>query len=225
MRGCSTFPPQGERDTHPQLSGRLADFSSVQGHATQPHRLAAYSLGVPKAMCKQAKEQRPESVHYKSGSLHGLPVNESPPLAGPRGGHFVLPAPLQRRQLCSFEEISEAAGTHGVSFGSMSSGLITHATTAAMAEISSPLDSIWAQLEWQHVLIRTDNTSVVSYINRQGGIRSRALCKQAAITAMGGLSPSLHQSNAHPRSSESRGGHAFEEENPSRGMEVTPRVG
>ncbi len=42
---------------------------------------------------------------------------------------------------------------------------------------------------------------------------------------MGGLSPSLHQSNAHPRSLESRGGHAFEEENSSRGMEVTPRVG
>ncbi len=220
-------------------------------------------------MCKHAKEHpRPESVHYISGSLHGLPGNESPPLAGTRGGHFVLPVPLQRRQLCSFEEISEAAGTHGVSFGSMSSGLITHATTAAMAEISSPLDSmdfgtfeyrghlrlhrssgavaqpgslepgvplglvasrvvvttdastlgwgavcegmpasgLWsepqtrwhinrseleavflalkefrAQLEQQHVLIRTDNTSVVSYINRQGGIRSRALCKQAAI--------------------------------------------
>ncbi len=172
---------------------------------------------------------------------------ESPPLAGTRGGHFVLPAPLQRRQLCSFVEISEAAGTHGVSFGSMSSGLITHAPTAAMAEISSPLDSVdfgtfeyrghlrlhrssgaVAQpgslqpgsppglggftpgghnrciearlgigvrgnasfgtvvgtsdlMERQHVLIRTDNTSVVSYINRQGGICSRALCKQAAI--------------------------------------------
>ncbi len=35
------------------------------------------------------------------------------------------------------------------------------------------------QLEQQHVLIRTDNTSVVSYINHQRGIRSRALCKQA----------------------------------------------
>ncbi len=63
-------------------------------------------------------------------------------LAGTRGGHFVLSAPLQRRQLCSFEEISEAAETHGVSFGSMSSGLITLATTAAMVEISSPLDSM-----------------------------------------------------------------------------------
>ncbi len=45
------------------------------------------------------------------------------------------------------------------------------------------------------------------------------------VTAMGGFSPSIHQSNAHPRSFESRGGHAFKEENSSRGMEVTPRVG
>ncbi len=44
VRGCSTFPPQGERDAHPQLSGRLADFSSVPGHATQPYRLTACSL-------------------------------------------------------------------------------------------------------------------------------------------------------------------------------------
>ncbi len=36
------------------------------------------------------------------------------------------------------------------------------------------------QLEQRHVLIRTDNTSVVSYKNHQGGVRSRALCKQAA---------------------------------------------
>ncbi len=44
------------------------------------------------------------------------------------------------------------------------------------------------------------------------------------VTAMGGFSPSIHQSNAHPRSFESRGRHAFKEENSSRGMEVTPRV-
>ncbi len=228
-------------------------------------------------MCKQVKEHScPESVHYISGSLHGLPGNESPPLARTCGGHFVLPAPFQRRQLCSSEEISETGGTHGVSFGSMSYGLITHATTAAMAEISSPLDSMdfgtfeyrghlrlhrssgavaqpgslqpgsppgfgdftrgghnrridarlgsgvrgnasfgtvvgtsdpmahkplgigsslfsskgvssttgtatCTGLERQHVLIRTDNTSLVSYINRQGGIRSKALCEQAAI--------------------------------------------
>ncbi len=143
VRGCSTFPPQSGRDAHPELSGRLADFSSVPGHATQPYRLAAYSPGVPRAMCEQAKEHsRPESVHSVFGSLHRLPRNESPPLARARGGHFVLPAPFQRRQLCSFERISETTGTHGVSFGSVSSGIITHATTATVAENSSPLDGM-----------------------------------------------------------------------------------
>ncbi len=44
-------------------------------------------------------------------------------------------------------------------------------------------------------------------------------------TAMGGVSLSLHQSNTHPRSPESRGGHTFEKEDPSRGVEVAPRVG
>ncbi len=263
-------------------------------------------------MCKQAKEHpRPESVHYISGSLHGLPGNESPPLAGTRGSHFVLPAPLQRRQLCSFEEISEAAGTHGVSFSSMSSGFITHATTAAMAEISSPLDSMdfgtfeyrghlrlhrssgavaqpgslqpspwvwWLHVWWSQQTHRrsagercarecqlrdcgrnlrpmahkplgtgsslfsskgvsgTTGTAactdshrqhVRGFVHKSPGRHSFQGFGQAGsdFTAMGGFSPSLHQSNAHPRSLESRGGHAFEEENSSRGMEVTPRVG
>ncbi len=40
--------------------------------------------------------------------------------------------------------------------------------------------------------------------------------------AMGGLSLSLHQSSAHPRSPELRGGHAFEERDSSRRVEVAP---
>ncbi len=314
VRGCSTFPPQGERDAHPQLSGRLADFSSVPGHATQPYRLTAYSLGVPRAMCKQAKEHsRPESVHHVSGSLHGLPGNESPPLARARGGHFVLPASFQRRQICSSEKISETAGTHGVSFGSVSSGLITHATTAAVAENSSPLDGMdIGTFEYRgHLRLHRSFSSVaqpgslqpgsppgVGDFTRGGhnrridarlgsGVRGNAsfgavvgasdpmahkplgigsslfssegvsntagtatctdshrqhVCSLvhkspgrhsfqgfvragSNFTAMGRFSPSIHQSNAHPRSLESRGGHAFKEENSSKRMEVAPRVG
>ncbi len=40
------------------------------------------------------------------------------------------------------KKFSEAVGPHGVSSAGMSSGLITHVTTAAMAEILSPLDSV-----------------------------------------------------------------------------------
>ncbi len=299
------------RDSNPQpwvTSGFKSNALSIRPTT------ARSTLGVPRAMCKQAKEHpHPKSVHYISGSLHGLPENESLPLVGTRGSHFVLPVPLRRRQLCSFEEISEAAGTHGVSFGSMSSGIITHATTAAMAEISSPLDSVdFGTFEYRgHLRLHRSSGAVVQpgslqpgsppglggftrgghnrcidarlgsgvrgnasfgtvvgtsdpmahkplgtgsslfsskgvsgttgtaactdshrqhvrgFVHKSPGRHSFQGLVQAGsdFTAMGGLSPSLHQSNAHPRSPESWGGHAFEEENPSREMEVTPRVG
>ncbi len=63
------------------------------------------------------------------------------------------------------------------------------------------LKEFQAQLERQHVLIRTDNTSVVAYINRQGGRPFEGFVQAGSdVTAMGGFSPSIHQSNAHPRS-------------------------
>ncbi len=87
----------------------------------------------------------PESVHNISESVLRLRRNESPPLPRTRSGHFDFSAPFQARQLCSFERISVAAGTHGVGFSGMSFGVITWAyyTCArckAIAEISSPLD-------------------------------------------------------------------------------------
>ncbi len=39
------------------------------------------------------------------------------------------------------------------------------------------LKNLRADLGGHHVLVRSDKTSVVSYINRQGGLRSRPLCK------------------------------------------------
>ncbi len=223
-----------------------------------------------------------------------------------------LPTPFQRRQLCSFERISETTGTHGVSVGSVSSGLITHATTAAVAENSSPLDGMdLGTFEYRgHPRLHRSSGSVaqpeflqpgsppgVGNLTRGGhngridarlgsGVRGDAsfgavvrasdpvahkpigigsslfssegvssttgtaactdshrqhVCSRvhkspgrrpfegvvqagSDVTAMGGFSPSIHQSNAHPRSFESRGRHAFKEENSSRGMEVTPRV-
>ncbi len=140
VHGCSSFPPQIERGAHRQLSGRLAGFSSVPVQAYKPHRLAAYSLGVPRAMCQHAEEHScPESVHNISGSLLGLRGNESPPLARTFGGHF---APFQARQLRSVEEISEAARTNDGGVSDVSSGITTHAPAAAMAENSSPVDSV-----------------------------------------------------------------------------------
>ncbi len=101
-----------------------------------------------------------------------------------------------------------------------------HINRLELEAVFLALKEFQTQLERQHVLIRTDNTSVVSYINRPGRRPFKGFVQAGSdVTAMGGFSPSIHQSNAHPRSFESRGGHAFKEENSSRGMEVTPRVG
>ncbi len=95
-------------------------------------------------MCQHAEEHsRPKSVYNISGSMFRLRGDESPPLVRSCSGHFVFPAPFQARQLCSVEGFSETARTEGGGFsGSMSSGTITHAPAAVMAEISSRVDGV-----------------------------------------------------------------------------------
>ncbi len=258
VHGCSSFPPQIEWGAHPQLFGRLADFSSVPGHAYQPHRLAAYSLGVPRTMCQHAEEHsNPESVHHISGSVLRLRGKESPPLVRARGGHFRQGSSVQLKKFQRLLGLMAAASavchlgllhmrplqlwlktrvpwtsgclnitvsrgciealkpwhnpdlfSRGVPLSSVVSRVVvtTDASTHGWGAVCDgmPLSGLWLkpqsqwhinrleleavflalkefqpQLEQQHVLIRTDNTSVVSNINHQGGIRSRALCKRA----------------------------------------------
>ncbi len=292
-----------------------SDFSSVPRHAYQPHRLAAYSLGVPRAMCQHAEEHScPESVHNISGSMFRLCEDESPPLARARGSHFVFPASFQTKQLCSVEGFSEAARTHGGGFSGVSSGLITHAPAAAMAEISSPVDGVDfgmfehrghprlhrssnAVAQPRSLLLGSspgfgsitrgghnscivsrlgssvrgnasfgtvvgtsepvphkpprDGSSLLSskgfsatagalactdshrkyviygFVYKSPGRNSLQGAVQAGneSPAMGRPSPPLNQINAHPRSPEPRGGHAFEKGNSSRRVETAPRVG
>ncbi len=46
-----------------------------------------------------------------------------------------------------------------------------------MLAVFLALKNFLTDLRGHHVLVRSDNTSVVSYINHQGGLRSRPLCK------------------------------------------------
>lgn len=57
---------------------------------------------------------------------------------------------------------------------------VWHINRLEMRAVMLALKTFRPQLERQHVLVRTDNTTVVSYINRQGGIHSKALFEQAA---------------------------------------------
>ncbi len=48
-----------------------------------------------------------------------------------------------------------------------------------MLAVFLALKNVLADLRGHHVLVHSDNTSVVSYINHQGGLRSRPICKLA----------------------------------------------
>lgn len=54
-----------------------------------------------------------------------------------------------------------------------------HINCLEMMAVFKALRYFLPDLRGHHVLVRTDNTSVVSYLNRQGGLRSRPLCKLA----------------------------------------------
>ncbi len=67
---------------------------------------------------------------------------------------------------------------------------------------------------------------VCGFLHKSPRRRTNQSSVQAWIEspAMGGDSLSLHQSSAHPQSLEPQGGHAFEEGDSSRRVEVAPRV-
>ncbi len=54
-----------------------------------------------------------------------------------------------------------------------------HINCLEMLAVFLALKNFLADLRGHHVLVHSDNTSVVSYINHQGGLRSRPLCKLA----------------------------------------------
>lgn len=65
-----------------------------------------------------------------------------------------------------------------------------HINCLEMLAVFQALRHFFPQVRGHHVLVKTDNTSVVSYINHQGGLNSRPLCrlaKQILLWAQGRL--------------------------------------
>ncbi len=98
----AALTPQIEWKEHPQLSGRLADFSSVPGYAYQPHRLAAYSLGVPRLCVNMQRAFSPPPLARSRG-------DESLPLVRSRGDEIPPLARSSRGQLSSLRLSGKAA--------------------------------------------------------------------------------------------------------------------
>ena len=94
----------------------------------------------------------------------------------------VLGAPCERKTLTTDASLT---GWGAVMEGRYTRGtwkdhhLTLYINRLEMLAVFFALRHFLVDLRGHHVLVRTDNMSVVSYINRQGGLRSRPLCRLA----------------------------------------------
>ncbi len=111
--------------------------------------------------------------------LHALDMWKKPWFL-PQGP--VLGAPCRRETLMTDASLM---GWGAVMSGHSAQGLWEgphlswHINCLEMLAVFQALKHFLPDLRGHHVLVRTDNTSVVSYINRQGGLRSRPLYRLA----------------------------------------------
>jgi hypothetical protein len=95
---------------------------------------------------------------------------------------LVLGAPCRRvalatdASLTGWGAVMSGRPAHGLWRGRR---LAWHINRLEMLAVFRALKHFLPDLRGHHVLVRTDNTSVVSYINHQGGLRSRPLCRLA----------------------------------------------
>ncbi len=89
---------------------------------------------------------------------------------------LVLGSPCRRVTLAMDASLTDWGGGHGWPRGHH---LTWHINWLEMLAVFRVLKHFLPDLRDRHVLVRTDNTAVVSYINHQGGLRSRPLYRLA----------------------------------------------
>ncbi len=129
--------------------------------------------------------------HVSSGNHSGMPPNLQPmvrPLVLLRAG---VALEQVSRHAVVFKDAS-ATGWGATYNGQAVSGVWTGPPTA-LAQINClellavylALGRLKGPLRGKHVLVRSDNTATVAYINRQGGLRSRRIRNSPAISSFG----------------------------------------
>ncbi len=104
--------------------------------------------------------------------------------------------------------------------------LTWHINCLEMLVVFRALKHFLPDLRDHHVLVRTDNTAVVSYINHQGGLCSRPPLQAGAPDpcVVPGQTP-LAESSSHSWASQYGSRHPLEAGAEARGMDASPRGG
>ncbi len=101
-----------------------------------------------------------------------------------------------------------------------------HINRLEMLAVFLALKNFLADLRGHHVLVHSDNTSVVSYINHQGGLRSRPIWQTGVPNPP--VVPRevvVSSSSLHPGDPKYRSRHPVKTGAEARGMEAPPRGG
>ncbi|KAI2668217.1 ORF V: Enzymatic polyprotein [Labeo rohita] len=140
----------------------------------------------------------------------------------------VLGAPCRRVTLATDASLT---GWGAVMSGHPARGLWSgrhlswHINCLEMLAVFQGLKHFLPDLRDRHVLVRTDNTAVVSYINHQGGLRSRPLYKLAHQILVWSQGTPLTESSFCARVSQCGSRRPVETGAEARGMDASPRGG
>ncbi len=198
--GCRRrpYPVTGSGRQDPQLTRRLAYSSPIQRAVERSQGLGAPAPQPVGASGQLGKEQalpRAENLFSRCGvrlgEYDGTPHGGTPPrYTASRYLPAVSPLPQPLDRPCPRKSVPaycchNSTGWGATYNGQAASGLWTgprllwHINCLELWVVHLALRQFRPLLLGKHVLVRTDNTAAVSYINRLGGIRSHCMSQLA----------------------------------------------
>ncbi len=149
----------------------------------------------------------------------------------------LVPVPGSRAAcFVSSQDANDRCISHGSLWGTIQEGrssqslwkdqhLSWHINCLEMLAVFLALKNFLADLRGHHVLVHSDNTSVVSYLNHQGGLRSRPHCKLACQILLWSQGKLLSLRAAYIPGTHNIGADILSRRAEARGMEAPPRGG
>ncbi len=169
--GCRgrPYPVTGSGRQDPQLPRRLAYSSPIQRAVGRSQGLGAPAPQPVGASGQLGKEQAlpcAENLFSRCGVRLG--EYDGTPHGGTCPSSVELPEFLQRQECGTTETVSEAPGAYGIGLWT-GPRLLWHINCLELWAVHLALRQFRPLLLGKHVLVRTDNTAAVSYINPAGG--------------------------------------------------------
>ncbi|XP_051535281.1 uncharacterized protein LOC127429940 [Myxocyprinus asiaticus] len=141
-----------------------------------------------------------------------------------------VPLELVPRRVMVTTDASKT-GWGAVCNGHTAAGLLTgprlhwHINCLELLAILLALTRFWPLIQGKHVLVQTDNTTTVAYVNRQGSLRSRCMSQLIRSLLLESAALQVTSSHSHPGQSQHYSGCAVTTGYPQGRVETPPSGG